>query len=338
VTQMTQPSPAVTARRPPAVLPRPNDACWCNSGSKYKKCHKEADSVLLRDERSHLEKTRVRPGELSPTREVPLTIARPDYAASGVPTRGTGRDVRTPEELTRMRRACKAAARILKSAGMAVKPGITTDAIDELVHGLTIKEGGYPSPLNYRGFPKSVCTSVNEVICHGIPDSRVLLEGDIVNLDVTIFLDGVHGDCNATFFVGEVDEESRRLVKVTRECLMKGIEAVKPDRPISDIGRVIEAHAEANQFGVVRSYCGHGISETFHTSLQIPHYFDARMTTKMVPNMTFTIEPMITAGTHEERHWDDGWTVVTADLRRTAQFEHTIVVTETGGEILTLEP
>ncbi len=324
--------------RPPAILPRPNDACWCGSGSKYKKCHKEADGVFLRDERVKLEATRVRAGKVSPMRDVPLSIPRPDYAASGVPSRGNGRDVRTPEELVRLRRSCKAAARILKAAGAMVKPGITTDAIDEFVHALTVKEGGYPSPLNYRGFPKSVCTSVNEVICHGIPDSRSLIEGDIVNLDVTIFLDGMHGDCNATFFVGEVDEESRRLVRVTHECLMKGIEAVRPDRPISDIGRAIEVHATLNGFGVVRSYCGHGIGDTFHTSLQIPHYFDARSTTKMVPNMSFTIEPMITAGTWEERHWDDGWTVVTADLRRTAQFEHTIVVTESGAEILTPPP
>jgi methionyl aminopeptidase len=236
-----------------------------------------------------------------------------------------------------MRLACKAAARILKAAGEAVKPGITTDSLDALVHELTIKEGGYPSPLNYRGFPKSVCTSVNEVICHGIPDSRALVDGDIVNLDVTIFVEGVHGDCNATFFVGNVDDESRRLVKVTHECLMKGIAAVKPGRPISDIGAAIEAHADANGFGVVRSYCGHGICDTFHTTLQIPHYFDARSRTEMVPNMTFTIEPMITAGTWKEHHWDDGWTVVTADLRRTAQFEHTIVVTDSGSEILTLE-
>ncbi|MBS1153392.1 MAG: methionine aminopeptidase, partial [Myxococcaceae bacterium] len=193
---------APVASRPPPVLPRPNEVCWCGSGAKYKKCHKEADSVVLREERTRLETNRVRKGELSPMRDVPLTIPRPEYAASGMPSRGTGRDVRTPEELLRMRTSCAAAARILKAAGQAVKPGITTDSIDELVHALTVKEGGYPSPLNYRGFPKSVCTSVNEVICHGIPDSRVLLDGDIVNLDVTIFLDGMHGDCNATFLVG----------------------------------------------------------------------------------------------------------------------------------------
>lgn len=321
--------------RPPSTLPRPNEACWCGSGAKYKKCHKEADAVTLREERVRLEATKVRPGRLSPMREVPLSIPRPDYAATGTPSRGTGRDVRTPEELVRMRASCAAAARILKAAGKEVRPGLTTDAIDEIVHALTIKEGGYPSPLNYRGFPKSVCTSVNEVICHGIPDSRALLEGDIVNLDVTIFLDGMHGDCNATFPVGKIDDDSAALIRVTHECLMQGIGAVRAGFPINVIGRAIETHAHAHGYGVVRSYCGHGICDTFHTSLQIPHYFDARSNTTMLPGMTFTIEPMITAGTYEERHWDDGWTVVTADLKRTAQFEHTILVTETGAEILT---
>ncbi len=328
----------IAARKPPAVLPRPNEACWCGSGNKYKKCHKEADTVTLRDERAGLERSKVRKGAVSPMREVPLSIPRPEYAASGTPTRGNGRDVRTPDELVRMRKSCAAAGRILKAAGAMVKPGITTDDIDAFVHELTVKEGGYPSPLNYRGFPKSVCTSVNEVICHGIPDSRVLLDGDIVNLDVTIFLDGMHGDCNGTFGVGTIDAESARLIKVTHECLMKGIGVVRAGLPINVIGRTIEQYAEANGFGVVRSYCGHGIGDTFHTSLQIPHYFDARSTTTMLPGMTFTIEPMITAGTHEERHWDDGWTVVTADLKRTAQFEHTIVVTDIGSEILTLQP
>jgi methionyl aminopeptidase len=254
-----------------------------------------------------------------------------------MPGRGSGRNVRTPEELVRMRRACTSAAKILRMAGAFVKPGITTDDIDAYVHELTIKEGGYPSPLNYRGYPKSVCTSVNEVICHGIPDDRVLLDGEIVNLDVTIFLDGMHGDTNATFFVGNVDDESKQLVKVTHECLLKGIGAVKVGRPINDIGREIELHAEKFGYGVVRAYCGHGISETFHAPLQIPHYYDPRSTTKMELGMTFTIEPMIALGTWEEVTWDDEWTAVTKDLKRTAQFEHTILVTETGAEILTKE-
>ena len=333
----TTPAPSAERLRPPNKLPKPNDPCWCGSGKKYKKCHQEADAEFLKDERKRLETNRVRPGRVSPMRAVPDTIPKPDYWQTGQPSRGTGRLIRTPEEIVLMRTAGHAAARILRLAGAFVKPGLSTDDIDAYVHELTLKEGGYPSPLNYRGFPKSVCTSVNEVICHGIPDDRKLLDGDIVNLDVTIFLGGVHGDCNATFFVGNIDEESRQLVRVTQECLMKGIEAVKPGRPISDIGRNIEQHADKYGYGVVRAYCGHGISETFHANLQIPHYFDARSTTKMEVGMTFTIEPMIALGTWEETTWEDEWTAVTKDLKRTAQFEHTILVTETGADILTRE-
>ncbi|MGV3622299.1 MAG: type I methionyl aminopeptidase [Archangium sp.] len=325
------------SQRPPIKLPKTNDACWCGSGKKYKKCHAEADADYAKLERKRLELNKVQQGKISPRRPVPDSIPKPDYWQSGTPSRGTGRNVRTDEELVRMRRACREAARILRMAGEIVKPGMKTDDIDAFVHEACIKAGGYPSPLNYRGFPKSVCTSVNEVICHGIPDDRAMLDGDIVNIDVTIFLDGMHGDTNATFFVGNVDEDSRQLVKATHECMMKGIEAVKIGRPIYDIGRSIEQHAEKYGYGVVRAYCGHGIGETFHTSLQIPHYFDARSNTKMEKNMTFTIEPMIAMGSHEEVTWDDEWTAVTRDLKRAAQFEHTILVTEEGAEILTKE-
>lgn len=292
---------------------------------------------FLRNEKARLEAERVRPGRLSVMRPVPSFITRPDYAFSGTPNRANTRLVRTAEELTRMRRACRAAAQVLREAGALVRPGLTTDQIDAFVHERTIAMGGYPSPLNYRGFPKSVCTSVNEVICHGIPDDRALENGDIVNLDVTVYLDGMHGDTNATFLVGEVDEDSRQLVRVTQESLSLGIGAVRSGRPISDIGRAIETHAGRFGYGVVRSYCGHGIGDVFHANLQIPHYFDARSNTKMEVGMTFTIEPMICMGTWEELHWDDGWTVVTKDLRRSAQFEHTVLVTEAGAEILTRE-
>ncbi len=322
--------------RPPTVSPKPNDGCWCGSGSKYKKCHKAADGVFFREERAKLEAGKVRKGLVSPLRSVPATIPRPDYAQSGRPGRGTGREIRTLEEIERMRRAGKAAAHILQVAAKSLRVGVATDEIDAIVHEETIRLGGYPSTLNYHGFPKALCTSVNEVICHGIPDDRKLKDGDIVNLDVTIFIDGVHGDTNATFAIGTVDEESNRLIEVTRECLMKGIAAVKPMRPINDIGRAIQQHAESLKYGVVRAYCGHGISEVFHTGLQVPHYFDSQAKTAMVPGMTFTIEPMITLGSFECSHWDDDWTVVTKDLRRTAQFEHTILVTETGAEVLTL--
>jgi methionyl aminopeptidase len=178
---------------------------------------------------------------------------------------------------------------------------------------------------------------VNEVICHGIPDNRPLEDGDIVNLDVTVYLDGMHGDCSATFLVGNVDAEGRRLVHVARECLHRGIAAVKPGRPVSEIGKAVEAHASRHRFGVVRAYCGHGIGESFHTALQIPHHYDPSMKRLMEPRMTFTVEPMITEGTWQDLLWDDGWTAVTADGKRSAQFEHTLVVTDDGAGILTVE-
>ncbi len=299
-----------------------NDPCWCGSGKKFKRCHKASEE-------------RVRAGRLSPLRPVPDSIPRPDYAESGEPLRVTEPRTKSPDVIARMRRAGRAAAEILAAAGELVAPGVTTDELDAFVHQASIDAGGYPSPLNYRGFPKSLCTSVNEVICHGIPDDRALRDGDIVNLDVTIYLDGVHGDTNATFLVGEVDPESRRLVRVTRECLERGIDAVQPGRPISDIGQAIEAHAEAAGFQVVRAFVGHGIGEQFHTDLQVPHYFEPRLTTPIEPGMTFTIEPMIAIGTWQHRIWDDGWTAVTADGSRTAQFEHTLLVTDDGAEVLT---
>jgi methionyl aminopeptidase len=230
------------------------------------------------------------------------------------------------------------AADILRLAGEFVKPGITTDDIDVFVHDLTVERGAYPSPLNYHGYPKSVCTSINEVICHGIPDSTVLHDGDIINLDVTCYVGGVHGDTNATFFVGDVDEESRRLVRVTEECLWRGIDAVRPDRPLSDIGKAIEDHAVKNKLGVVRAFIGHGIGEQFHTDIQVLHYYDPRNSMVMKPGMVFTIEPMITLGTWQHKMWDDDWTAVTADGKRTAQFEHTILVTDDGADVLTAGP
>ena len=300
-----------------------NDPCWCGSGTKFKRCHRSREHQL-------------EPGNLSPWRTVPAEIPRPDYAETGDPVRRPEARVKSPEVIERMRRACRAAAEVLEVGAAAIAPGVTTDAIDAIVHQAYIDRGGYPSTLNYRGYPKSLCTSVNEVICHGIPDDRALREGDIVNLDVTIFLDGVHGDTNATFFVGEVDEASRRLVEVTRECLARGIAAVKPGRPFSDIGRAIEDHATANQYEVVRAFVGHGIGEQFHTDLQIPHYYEPRFTAIMETGMIFTIEPMISMGTGQHRIWSDDWTAVTADGSRTAQFEHTVLVTDDGVEILTL--
>jgi len=279
----------------------------------------------------------VRPGVVSPRRAVPPEIPRPSYAVSGRP-RPSPRIADPAERMARMRRACQAAAEVLAEGGRAVRPGVTTDAIDAIVHGGYVARGGYPSTLNYHGYPKSLCTSVNEVILHGIPDSRPLAEGDVVNLDVTIYLNGVHGDCSATFLVGEVDDASRRLVRVTEEALMLGIEAVRPGRPISDIGRAIERHASAHGYGVVRAFCGHGIGEDFHAEPQVLHYYDARAATIMEEGMIFTIEPMLTIGSPDHVVWPDGWTAVTADGTRAAQFEHTVAVAGGGAEILTLAP
>ncbi|MCP3062891.1 type I methionyl aminopeptidase [Myxococcus sp. K38C18041901] len=324
-------------RTPPAVLPGPNDTCWCGSGTKYKKCHRGADAVEARKKGPDVARKGIRPGIISPRRDVPLHIPRPDYAVSGRPQRRpSDSEIRSPDVIARMRRACKAAAEVLQEVASHVRPGITTDELDAITHEAYIRRGGYPSTLNYHGFPKSLCTSVNEVICHGIPDNRALEDGDIVNLDITIYLDGVHGDCSATHFVGKVDPESERLVRVTRECMDVGIAAVKPGRPISDIGRAIEDHATKNGVSVVRAYCGHGIGETFHTSLQIPHYYEPEADTLMEPGMIFTVEPMINLGGWGHRTWDDGWTAVTADGSRSAQFEHTLLVTEQGPDILTV--
>ncbi|HLT31736.1 MAG TPA: type I methionyl aminopeptidase [Myxococcaceae bacterium] len=319
----------------PAKLPKPNDPCWCDSGKKYKKCHSALDATAVKEAAARRAANRIRPGRLSPTRHVPDGIPLPEYALTGRPS---GRDeplVKTPELIEKMRRACRLAAQVLEETGKHVRPGITTDELDAIAHKLTIEAGAYPSPLNYSGFPKSICTSVNEVICHGIPDDRPLQDGDIVNLDITCYLDGVHGDTNATFFVGNVDAQSRRLVEVTRRALELGIEAVRPGLPIRVIGKAIQTYAEGEGFGVVRAFCGHGIGERFHNSLQIPHTDEPSATTVMEPGMTFTIEPMITVGDWRHRTWDDEWTAVTLDGERTAQFEHTLLVTETGAEILT---
>jgi methionyl aminopeptidase len=305
-----------------ALAVKANDPCWCGSGRKFKRCHKASTD-------------HIRPGRVGPRRPVPPDIPRPPYADTGVPVRTPGPHVRTPDVIERMRVAGRAAAEILQTVGAAVAPGVTTDELDALCHEECIRRGGYPSPLNYGGFPKSLCTSVNEVICHGIPDDRRLIDGDIVNLDVTIFLDGVHGDTNATFPVGRIDDASAALIDVTRECLERGIAAVEPGRQTREIGRAIQAHAEGHGYGVVRAFVGHGIAETFHTDLQIPHYDDPRATVVIEPGMTFTIEPMITMGAWQHEIWDDDWTAVTVDRKRTAQFEHTLLVTDDGAEILT---
>jgi len=272
----------------------------------------------------------IRPGRQSPRREVPPSILRPPYAETGEPPAPRPSPVQTPEIIERMRAAGALAAEVLLLVGAEVAPGVTTG------HRATIDAGAYPSPLNYRHFPKSLCTSVNEIICHGIPDDRALQDGDIVNVDITVYLDGVHGDTNATFLVGDVDAESKRLIKETRAAMFKGIEAVKPGRHLYDIGRAIQNSAERAKLGIVREFIGHGIAEDFHAGLQVLHYYDRRADTVLVPGMTFTIEPMITLGSPRLHLWDDDWTAVTNDASRCAQFEHTMVVTEDGVEILTV--
>ena len=299
-----------------------NDPCWCGSGKKFKRCHKAATD-------------RVRPGQVSPMRPVPASIPRPPYAESGRLVRVPESPVHSPDVIERMRRAGRAAAEVLAETAAAIRPGVTTDELDAICHQACIDRGGYPSPLNYSGFPKSLCTSVNEVICHGIPDDTPLRDGDLVNIDITAYVGGVHGDTDATYLVGDVAEEDRLLVERTKEALDRAIRAVRPGRPINVVGRVIESYARRFGYGVVRDFTGHGIGTAFHSGLVIPHYDDPAATTIMQPGMTFTIEPMLNQGTHEWAMWDDGWTVVTKDGRRSAQFEHTILVTEDGAEVLT---
>jgi methionyl aminopeptidase len=279
----------------------------------------------------------VTPGTISPQRPVPASIERPEYVGRPGPTPFEGSEVKSAEVIERIRVAARIAAQALAEVGRAVQPGVTTDELDRIGHEFLLDHGAYPSTLGYRGFPKSLCTSVNEVICHGIPDSTVLVDGDLVNVDITAYIGGVHGDNNATFGVGELDEAAALLVERTQESLHRAIKAVVPGRQVNVIGRVIEKYAQRFGYGVVRDYTGHGVGESFHSGLVIPHYDAAPMyDTEIEPGMVFTIEPMLTLGTHEWTMWDDGWTVLTADRSLTAQFEHTIVVTDTGAEILTL--
>ncbi|MGA9714808.1 MAG: type I methionyl aminopeptidase [Aeromicrobium sp.] len=273
---------------------------------------------------------------VSPGRVVPHLIDRPEYVGQIEPLPFRGSLVRDAETIEAMRIASRIAAQALEAVGQAVRPGITTDALDVIGHDFLIDRGAYPSTLGYRGFPKSLCSSVNEVICHGIPDDRRLLNGDIVNIDITAYIGGVHGDTNRTFLVGEVDEESRLLVERTHEATHRAIRAVQPGRQINAIGRVIESYARRFNYGVVREFTGHGVGPAFHDGLIVPHYDDPDATTTMQVGMTFTIEPMLTLGSADWTQWDDGWTAVTSDRSRTAQFEHTVLVTPEGAEILTL--
>lgn len=277
------------------------------------------------------------PGVVSPMRAVPKHIERPPYVGRQAPPAYVGDNTCTHDEVEKVRAAGRIASRALDAVGAAIHPGVTTDELDRIAHEFIIGQGAYPSTLGYRGYPKSCCTSINEVVCHGIPDDTVLREGDIINVDITAYLDGFHGDLNRTFTVGAVAERTSLLLERTEQALMRGIKAVASGREVNVIGRVIETFAKRFSYGVVRDFTGHGVGAAFHTGLIIPHYDSAPAYNDVIkPGMVFTIEPMLTLGTYEWQMWDDGWTVVTRDRSLTAQFEHTIVVRETGTEILTL--
>lgn len=281
-------------------------------------------------------------GTVSPIRTVPSHIPVPNYVGQRVPPPYAGSDVQDADTIERMRIAGRLAADALQEVGRNVVPGVTTDVLDRIGHEYLCDHDAYPSTLGYPGsgrntpFPKALCSSLNEVICHGIPDSTVVQDGDIVNIDITAYIKGVHGDTNATFLAGQVDEESRLLVERTHEATMRAIKAVQPGRALSIVGRVIESYAKRFGYGVVRDFTGHGISTSFHSGLIVLHYDDPSVPTMLEPGMTFTIEPMLTLGTIDYDVWDDTWTITTKDKKRTAQFEHTILVTDSGSEILTL--
>lgn len=281
---------------------------------------------------------------LTPKRQVPDSIKKPDYAATGYPTSENTEPLASKiealddKEIKKYRTICKLGREVLDAAAAAVRPGITTDEIDEIVHNETIKRKAYPSPLNYWNFPKSVCTSVNEIICHGIPDKRPLQDGDIVNLDISLYKDGFHTDLNETYYVGDKAKANKdlvNLVETTRECLQLAIDLVKPGVAFRSFGNIIEKHAHENGCQVVRTYCGHGTGKYFHCSPEVPHYAKNKASGLCKPGVVFTIEPMITLGTFRDVRWPDNWTAATQDGKATAQFEHTMIVTETGCEVLT---
>uniref|UniRef100_A0A7S3YVT8 Methionine aminopeptidase n=2 Tax=Lotharella globosa TaxID=91324 RepID=A0A7S3YVT8_9EUKA len=313
--------------------------CFTQAWKAHNQIHKEHARRLAFKPPSFAYTGKLRPHYVTPMRKVPAHIKKPDYAISGTPV-SEMRDkdkvvILNEKQIEGLREACRVGREVLDLAGHMVKPGVTTEEIDVKVHQWCIERGAYPSPLNYHNFPKSCCTSPNEVICHGIPDARPLQEGDIVNIDITVYKNGFHGDLNETFLVGEVDEESKKLVRTTYESLMLAIRACKPDFFIRDFGKIISKHCNRKNYSVVRSYCGHGIGELFHCAPNVPHYSKNKAIGTCKPGMAFTIEPMINIKSWRDKTWPDNWTSVTADGKRSAQFEHTILVTETGCEVLT---
>jgi len=315
--------------------------CFKSSWNLHKSVHNPAEGSLPPHFEGFEFTGPLRPGKISPMRKVPDHIPKPDYAITGEPlserlAKNADRiEIKNSSQIEGMRKVCKLSREVLDIAAKAAAVGVTTDEIDRIVHEAIIERNAYPSPLNYRGFPKSCCTSVNEVICHGIPDSRPLEDGDILNIDITLYYGGFHGDVNETYLIGNVDEKYKKLVQVTSESLEKAIAIVKPGTLYRDVGNVISKHVIANGFSVVRSYCGHGIGDLFHTTPSIPHYSKNKAIGMMKPGHIFTIEPMINEGIYQDKLWPDDWTSVTRDGKRSAQFEHTLLVTETGCEVLT---
>ncbi|KAK0516300.1 hypothetical protein JMJ35_000903 [Cladonia borealis] len=317
--------------------------CFKRSWSEHKAVHKTASTALYNPFPTFPFTGSLRPiYPLSPRRPVPDSIPHPNYARDGDPkyTYADRNKIRIldKDQQEGMRKVCRLSREVLDIAAREVKPGVTTDHIDEVVHKACIERNAYPSPLNYVNFPKSVCTSVNEVICHGIPDKRILLEGDIVNLDVSLYHNGFHGDLNETYYVGPLarsDPSSVRVVETARECLNEAIKLVKPGMAFRDPGGVIEKHAKSRGCSVIKTYCGHGVNALFHGAPSVPHYAKNKAVGVAKPGMTFTIEPMISLGTYKDKTWPDDWTSVTQDGSRTAQFEHTLLVTEDGVEVLT---
>ena len=285
---------------------------------------------------------RIAKGVVSPRREVPPHIAAPEYVGKKAAARWKGGDVPDAETVERIRVSGRIAAQALAEVGRHVRPGVTTDELDRIGHEFILAHGAYPSTLGYpaasgkKPYPKSLCTSVNEVICHGIPDSTVIQEGDIVKVDITAFKDGVHGDNCGSFIAGEGSPQARELVEVTREAMMRGINAAKPGREVNVIGRVIEKYAARHGFESVRDYTGHGVGQAFHTGLVIPHYDAAPHHSDVIEvGMVFTVEPMLVAGSQRNHEWKDDWTVATDDGSWVAQFENTFLITVDGYEILT---
>lgn len=278
-----------------------NDLCWCGSGKKYKHCHMEKDESLIEK------------GCIMPTRDI----------------------IKTKEDIEGIKKSGAITKGILDMVQEKIKIGMTTNQLNELVHEYTIRSGGYPAPLNYMGYPKSVCTSLNNVICHGIPDETVLKNGDIINVDVSTILDGYYSDASRMYKIGDISEEADRLVECTRECLELGIKAVKPYKSISEIGKAIEPYAKSKGYSVVREYGGHGVGLKFHEDPFVCHYITKTEEMIALPGMVFTIEPMINQGKRNCRVLSNEWTAVTIDRSLSAQWEHTVLVTEEGTEILT---